>query len=42
MAVQWHPEEMFSDSAEQREIFVRFVAKCREGATQHETFSTGR
>lgn len=32
MAVQWHPEEMVSNSAEQREIFVRFIAKCREGA----------
>jgi len=30
MAVQWHPEEMVSTSAEQREIFVRFVTKCRE------------
>ena len=38
MAVQWHPEEMVGNSAEQREIFVRFMAKCREGATQHETF----
>ena len=33
MAVQWHPEEMVNDSAQQREIFVRFVTKCREGAT---------
>jgi len=32
MAVQWHPEEMASDSAEQREIFKNFVAKCREEA----------
>jgi putative glutamine amidotransferase len=32
MAVQWHPEEMFSNAAEQGEIFVRFVAKCRERA----------
>jgi putative glutamine amidotransferase len=31
IAVQWHPEEMVSTSAEQREIFVRFVTKCREG-----------
>jgi putative glutamine amidotransferase len=31
LAVQWHPEEM-ADSAEQREIFVRFLAKCRERA----------
>ena len=34
MAVQWHPEEMVSNSGEQREIFVRFVAKCREGAAR--------
>jgi putative glutamine amidotransferase len=34
MAVQWHPEEMVSSSAEQREIFVRFVAKCREGSAR--------
>jgi len=34
MAVQWHPEEMVSNSVEQREIFVRFVAKCRERATR--------
>jgi len=34
MAVQWHPEEMVSDSAEQRELFVRFVAKCREAAAR--------
>jgi len=34
MAVQWHPEEMVNNSAEQREIFVRFVAKCREVADQ--------
>jgi len=31
LAVQWHPEEMV-DTAEQREIFVRFLAKCRERA----------
>jgi putative glutamine amidotransferase len=30
MAVQWHPEEMVNTSTEQREIFVRFVTKCRE------------
>jgi putative glutamine amidotransferase len=34
MAVQWHPEEMVNDSPEQREIFVRFVSKCREGAAK--------
>ena len=32
VAVQWHPEEMFSDAREQREIFVSFVQKCRERA----------
>ena len=34
MAVQWHPEEMVNDSAEQREIFVQFLAKCREAAAR--------
>lgn len=34
MAVQWHPEEMAANSPEQREIFVRFVAKCREMAAR--------
>jgi putative glutamine amidotransferase len=34
MAVQWHPEEMVGNSVEQRELFVRFVAKCREGAAR--------
>jgi len=34
VAVQWHPEEMVKESKEQREIFVRFVEKCREGAAQ--------
>jgi putative glutamine amidotransferase len=34
LAVQWHPEEMVNDSAEQREIFVQFIAKCREGAAR--------
>jgi putative glutamine amidotransferase len=34
MAVQWHPEEMVSTSPEQREIFVRFVAKCRAGGAR--------
>jgi putative glutamine amidotransferase len=41
MAVQWHPEEMVSSSAEQREIFVRFVAKCREGAGQRASAIAG-
>ena len=34
VAVQWHPEEMVNNSAEQRELFVRFVAKCRERETR--------
>jgi len=34
MAVQWHPEEMVNDSPQQRELFVRFVAKCREAAAR--------
>jgi putative glutamine amidotransferase len=34
MAVQWHPEEMVNDSTQQREIFVRFLAKCRESAVR--------
>ena len=34
MAVQWHPEEMVNDSTQQREIFVRFLAKCRERAAR--------
>jgi len=41
MAVQWHPEEMVNNSAEQREIFVRFIAKCREGVKRDAT-SSGR
>ena len=32
VAVQWHPEEMVNNSAEQRELFARFVGKCREVA----------
>ena len=34
MAVQWHPEEMVANSPEQREIFVRFLAKCREASAR--------
>jgi putative glutamine amidotransferase len=34
VAVQWHPEEMVTNSAEQRELFVRFVTKCRERETR--------
>jgi putative glutamine amidotransferase len=30
MAVQWHPEEMVNNSAEQRDLFVKFLEKCRE------------
>jgi len=33
MAVQWHPEEIV-DYPEQRKIFERFLAKCREVAAQ--------
>jgi len=31
LAVQWHPEEMFSECPEQLKIFEQFVARCREG-----------
>ncbi len=34
VAVQWHPEEMVNDSKEQRELFVRFLDKCREGISR--------
>jgi len=34
VAVQWHPEEMIADAAEQREVFAQFVAKCRERAAR--------
>jgi putative glutamine amidotransferase len=34
LAVQWHPEELFSEHAEQLKIFEEFVAKCRERAAQ--------
>lgn len=34
VAVQWHPEEMVNTSAQQREIFVQFLAKCRERAAK--------
>lgn len=30
LAVQWHPEEMFGEHAEQRKLFEQFVAHCRE------------
>lgn len=30
LAVQWHPEEMFSEHPEQRKIFEQFVERCRE------------
>jgi putative glutamine amidotransferase len=32
LAVQWHPEEMFSERPEQLKIFEQFVARCRERA----------
>jgi putative glutamine amidotransferase len=32
LAVQWHPEEMFSEHSEQLKIFEHFVSKCRERA----------
>jgi putative glutamine amidotransferase len=32
LAVQWHPEEMFSEHSEQLNIFEQFVSKCRERA----------
>jgi putative glutamine amidotransferase len=32
LAVQWHPEEMFSEHPEQLKIFEQFVAQCRERA----------
>lgn len=39
LAVQWHPEEMVPQSAEQRGIFVEFVAKCREAAEHRASHS---
>jgi len=41
IAVQWHPEEMVRDSGEQREIFVRFIAKCRERASRPGALASG-
>ncbi len=32
MAVQWHPEEMAAEHAEQEKIFEQFLARCREAA----------
>ena len=32
LAVQWHPEEMFSEHSEQLKLFQQFVAHCRERA----------
>jgi len=32
LAVQWHPEEMFSERPEQLKIFEQFVAQCRARA----------
>lgn len=34
LAVQWHPEEMFSEHPEQLKIFQEFVARCRERAAK--------
>lgn len=34
LAVQWHPEEMFSEHPEQLRIFQEFVAACREHAAK--------
>jgi len=39
VAVQWHPEEMVDQFSEQREIFAKFVAKCRERAARGATSS---
>ena len=32
VAVQWHPEELVAEHAEQRKLLERFIGKCREGA----------
>ncbi len=32
MAVQWHPEELVEEHAEQRKLLGLFIAKCRERA----------
>jgi putative glutamine amidotransferase len=32
LAVQWHPEEMFSEHPEQLKIFQKFVVQCRQRA----------
>lgn len=34
LAVQWHPEEMFSEHPEQLKIFQVFVERCREHAAK--------
>ena len=34
LAVQWHPEEMYSEHPEQLKIFQEFVTKCREHAAK--------
>jgi putative glutamine amidotransferase len=34
MAVQWHPEELVAEHAEQRKLLELFIAKCRETATR--------
>ena len=33
MAVQWHPEELVEEHAEQRKLLELFLDKCREAAT---------
>ena len=39
LAVQWHPEELFSEYPEQLKIFEEFVARCRDRAAQKENAS---
>jgi putative glutamine amidotransferase len=39
LAVQWHPEEMFSEHSEQLKIFEQFVSKCRQHAATRPTSS---
>ena len=39
LAVQWHPEELFSEFPEQLKIFEEFIARCRDRAAQKESAS---
>ncbi|HUZ45479.1 MAG TPA: gamma-glutamyl-gamma-aminobutyrate hydrolase family protein [Terriglobia bacterium] len=39
LAVQWHPEELFSEHPEQLKIFEEFIALCRDRAAQKESAS---